>query len=201
MNRCPVGENCTGCQYAEHCAHPEVQAERLRADVKQPSRRRRRLTRERDAARFDAAKMAMENDRLRAEVERLKRERDEALDCGATGGEEACCCCIACMRAELGHIRADNARLALRIAHGEAAPVALASARRAALEEAQPDHAFVPGDPACGWERQCAVVVPVTECGRVVGAHCGLPPEAHALWASARDEEAAAIRAAAKEER
>lgn len=41
------------------------------------------------------------------------------------------------------------------------------------------DHAFSPGDPACGWELQCSVSAPVREAGQWVRAHCGHPPEKH----------------------
>ena len=59
------------------------------------------------------------------------------------------------------------------------------------LSKRTADHGFVPGDPACGWDRQCSVIVPVIECGEIVGAHCGRPPEDHAIWASARAKDSA----------
>lgn len=134
MTHCPVGENCTGCQYAE----------RLRADVKQPSRRRRKLTRERDAARFDAARMTQE-------VARLERERDEALR----------------------HLEVHRG-LELELCETRGA---LSEARRAALEEA----------------------AGIAERAPVTDKH--LQWNARGATAELKADIAAAIRAAAKEER
>ena len=72
MTRCPVGENCLGCQYAENCAHPEVQAGRLRAEVE-------RLTLERDA-------LQSQFDRMSAVADEFRHQRDRAYEESAAIG-------------------------------------------------------------------------------------------------------------------
>ena len=108
-----------------------------------PSRRRRRLTRERDAARFDAAKMAMENERIRAEVARLKRENerlqqyaftlgriDSALGLVGTPPLDDVVLAVQRVVNDVAILRAYAERM--RIDHAQA----LSSARAAALEDA-----------------------------------------------------------------
>lgn len=41
-------------------------------------------------------------------LEKAREERDEALDCGATGGEEACGGCIACLRADAARLERER---------------------------------------------------------------------------------------------
>ena len=104
---CPMGESCLGCEYGECCAHQALQAERLRAEVSD-------LSAQLAAQREETATACAEVRTLRAEVERLTRERDEALS-----GE-----CAAASEARAYESERDSAR------------AALVDARATAMEEA-----------------------------------------------------------------
>ncbi len=51
--------------------------------------------------------------------------------------------------------------------------------------ESPTNHKFVPGDPATGWQDQCAFLVPV-QSGSGVLCHCGYGPEDIRHWVAGR---------------